>query len=413
MEFYYEAKDRSGRKISGSYSGENENEIVSWLKGAGSIPIKILKKEGLSLSAPGDKLADSPRQRRPFLVGRVRLQDKLIFFRQLATLIEAGVAITGALAVLTEQTQNKAFSAILAKIYRRVAAGTPLGVAMAEHPNCFDSITVPLVKAGEESGTLEENLNKIAKFLEAQDSLRKKIISALTYPSVVIGVAIIVLGVMVTVVIPQFEKAFSNLNIEMPALTQFTFAVGRWMSKMWYTIPLAVFLIVFAVSRLRRVRSMKLPIDAAMLKLPIFGDIMLKAALTRAFRTMSSLLRSGVPVLPVLEMTAEVSGNEKIKRAFLMLREAASMGRPMNSVVREQKLFPPMIGHMMAVGEETGRTDEMLDKIADWYDAELSEKIKRLSSILEPVMVVFVGVIVAFMALAIFMPILSAINAYM
>ena len=143
------------------------------------------------------------------------------------------------------------------------------------------------------------------------------------------------------------------------------------------------------------------------------GDIAFKASLTRSFRTMGSLLRSGVPVLSALEMTADVAGNEKIKRGFLEMRDGAAMGRALNAVVREKKLFPPMIGHMIAVGEETGRTDEMLEKVADWYDAELSEKIKRLSSILEPVMVVFVGVIVGFMVLAIFLPIISAIQAFM
>ena len=413
MEFYYEAKEKGGKQVSGTHSGENESDIVKWLKGRGFVPLKIARSEGVSLSAPDDKLDGVRRLRFLALSPRVELQDKLVFFRQLATMIEAGISVPGALAALAGQTQNKRFCAILSGVYERVSAGSTLGAAMAEYPKCFDSITIPLVRSGEESGTLEESLGKLAKFFEDQNNLRRKIISAMTYPAVVMGIAILVLGVMVVVVIPQFERAFANLNVEMPFLTKATFAIGRWMSSMWYTIPLAVILIVFIVSRLRGMRSMKLPIDGMLLKMPLFGDIIFKASLTRAFRTMSSLLRSGVPVLAALEMASEVAGNEKIKRDFLLLRDGASMGRTMNSLVRERKLFSPMIGHMMAVGEETGRTDEMLDKIADWYDAELSEKIKRLSSILEPVMVLFVGVIVAFMTLAIFMPILSAINAFM
>ena len=257
------------------------------------------------------------------------------------------------------------------------------------------------------------SLAKIASFMEDQENLRKKIISAMTYPTVVICIALLVLGVMVAVVVPQFEKAFGNLNIELQALTLMTFKFGRWMQHNWYVIPLVIIVAAILLRQLRKMKSMKMPVDTLLLKIPIFGDIIFKASLTRSFRTMGSLLRSGVPVLSSLEMTAEVAGNERIKRGFLEMRDGASMGRALNAVVREKKLFPPMIGHMIAVGEETGRTDEMLEKIADWYDAELSEKIKRLSSILEPVMVVFVGIIVGFMVLAIFLPIISAINAFM
>lgn len=414
MEFYYEAKAKDGRKVSGVHRGDSESDVVSWLKSTGSIPLKIAKSsEKVSATAQGDSLTDLKVPGFFTLAPKVRLQDKLVFFRQLATMIESGISVTGSLIVLAEQTQNKTFRAILAQVYKRVSAGSTLGAAMAEYPKCFDSITIPLVRAGEESGTLDSSLNKIAKFLEEQNNLRKRIVSAMTYPAVVITVALIVLGVMVVVVIPQFDKAFSNLNIDMPFLTRTTFAIGRWMSSWWYTIPLGIIIVVVVLMRLRHMDSMKLPVDRILLKVPVFGDIIFKAAMTRSFRTMSSLLRSGLPVLTALEMTSEISGNEKIKKDFLTIRDGASMGQSMNAIVREKKLFPPMVGHMMAVGEETGRTDEMLDKVADWYDSELSEKIKRLSSILEPVMVVFVGVVVAFMAMAIFMPIISAIQAFL
>lgn len=413
MEYYYCAKAKGGKKVCGSRNAESESDVVSWLKDSGFIPLKVGKRSDEASAASRQDKHGEPATHVFFsAVPKIRLRDKLVFFRQLAAMAGSGISVADSLVVLTEQTENRIFRAIIAQVYKNVLSGSTLASAMSEYPKCFDAITIPLVRAGEESGTLDSSLDKIAKFLEDQNNLRKRIISALTYPAVVITVALIVLGIMIIVVIPQFEKAFSNLNIDMPLLTRTAFAIGRWMSSLWYTIPLAVIIIVFVISRLRHISSMKLPVDGMLLKLPVFGDIMFKAAMTRSFRTMSSLLRSGLPVLSALEMTSDVSGNEKIKSDFLLIREAAAMGQPMNAVVREKKLFTPMVGHMMAVGEETGRTDEMLDKIADWYDAELSEKIKRLSSILEPLMVVFVGVVVAFMAMAIFMPIVSAIQAF-
>ncbi|WP_455599808.1 type II secretion system F family protein [Cloacibacillus sp.] len=416
MEFYYDAKDRSGKTISGTHNSPGEQELLSWICGNGWVPLNVSQHREISLTVPGDKLADSAaKEHSEFwdLSPRIRLRDKLVFFRQLATMIAAGIPVTASLAILTEQTQNRRFRRVLTRVYKRVSAGTTLGSALAENPKCFDAITIPLVRSGEEFGTLDMSLAKIASFMEDQENLRKKIISAMTYPTVVICIALLVLGVMVAVVVPQFEKAFGNLSIELPVLTLMTFKFGHWMQYHWYVIPLVLFVITVIIYQLRKMKSMKMPIDTFLLKIPIFGDIIFKASLTRSFRTMGSLLCSGVPVLSSIEMTADVAGNEKIKRGFLEMRDGASMGRALNAVVREKKLFPPMIGHMIAVGEETGRTDEMLEKIADWYDAELSEKIKRLSSILEPIMVIFVGIIVGFMVLAIFLPIISAINAFM
>ncbi|MBQ9882338.1 MAG: type II secretion system F family protein [Synergistes sp.] len=414
MEFYYEAKAKGGKKVGGIRCAERESDVVSWLKESGFIPLKIMEiNERLYPSACQDSFCGPAAPGFLSFAPKVRLQDKLVFFRQLATMIESGIPVAGSLAVLSGQTYNKTFSAILARVYKDVSSGSALAAAMSEHPECFDSITIPLVRAGEESGDLAGSLGKIAKFLEDQNDLRKRIVTAMTYPAVVITVALAVLGIMIVVVIPQFDKAFSNLNVEMPLLTRAAFAIGRRMSSLWYAIPLAVAAVVLAISRLRRTRLMRLPVDSMLLKFPVFGDIMFKAAMTRSFRTMSSLLRSGLPVLSALELTSCISGNEKIKIDFLLIRDAASMGQPMNAAVRENKLFPDMVGHMIAVGEETGRTDEMLDKIADWYDAELSEKVKRLSSIIEPLMVVFVGTVVAFMAMAIFMPIISAIQLFL
>lgn len=420
MDFQYEAKARDGKLMRGTYAADKEADVISWVRNQNWTPINVTRPAGITFSGAANTKAAMSADGKGGAKGltfelpiRVKTRDKLVFFRQLATMITAGIPITASLAILIDQTSNKAFKRTLRQVYNRVSAGTTLGNALAEHPKVFDKITIPLIKSGEESGTLDESLVKLATFMESQDELHKKIVSAMTYPSVVIVIALLVLGVMVTVVIPQFEKAFGNLNIQMPWLTMMTFKLGKWMQGHWYYIPLTIIFFVMGLIKFRLLKTMKMPIDVFLLKIPVFGDIVFKSSCTRAFRTMSSLLKSGVPVLQALEMTADVAGNEKIRQSFLEMRTAAMMGTPLNAVIREKKLFPPMIGHMVAVGEETGRTDEMLEKIADWYDTELSEKVKRLSSILEPIMVVFVGVIVGFMVLAIFLPIISAINAFM
>lgn len=414
MDFKYTAKASNGKNISGNRSADNEATLVSWIRSNGWVPINIERTHEVVLQI-GESVAKKNTNLDEFfdLSPRIKLRDKSIFFRQLATMITAGVPIASSIEILVEQTENKRLKRVISKIYDRVSSGVTLGAALSEHPKVFDTLTSSLVKSGEESGSLDNSLAKLAGFLEEQEALRKKIISALTYPIAVISIAIIVLGVMVAVVIPQFEKAFKNMNVKMPALTEMTFRFGSWARDNWYLIPVAIILIIMLCSYLRKLPTLKIYIDTFILKIPIFGDIIYKSSVSRSFRTMSSLLTSGVPVLTALEMSANVASNEKIKRAFILMRDSAAMGGAMHAIMREKKLFPPMITHMVAVGEETGRTDEMMEKIADWYEAELSEKVKRLSSVLEPIMVIFVGIIVGFMVLAIFLPIISAIQAFM
>jgi len=412
LDFQYRAKAGSGKTLRGKRTAESETEVVAWIRAQGWIPIEVSKYFDINVkqSRKPAKFSDAPFFE---LAPRVKLKDKLVFFRQLSTMISAGVTISRSMEILVEQTVNKRFKRVIARIFDRVSSGVPLASALAEHPQYFDTLSLALVKSGEESGTLDISLARLSSFLEDQENLRKKIISAVTYPAAVIIVALLALGVMVIVVVPQFQKAFGNLNVKMPKLTLMLFALGNWAKGHWLYIPIAILAFAVLLYLLKKIESMKYPIDSAMLKLPVFGGILYKAAIARSFRTMSSLLQSGIPVLKALELAGDVAGNEKLKRGFLMMRDAVTMGAPINTVMKEKKLFPPMVCHMVAVGEETGRTDEMLAKVADWYEAELSETIKRLSSILEPALVVFVGVIVGVMVLAIFLPILTAIQAYM
>ena len=413
MDFHYKAKAPNGNVLNGTKAADNEADVVNWIKHQGWLPIEISKvsiQTGVSSLRKSDKFDFSEFFD---LSPRVKLKDKLVFFRQLSTMISAGVTISRSMEILVEQTVNKRFKKIIKKVYEKVSSGVSLSDSLAGFPKNFDTLMLSLINSGEESGTLEMSLSRLSTFIEDQENLRKKIISAMTYPLAVIMIAFLVLGVMLVVVVPQFQQAFKNLNVELPKLTQIIFDVGTWAKENWILVPsgfLGIFMLIYF---LKKIDSLKYPIDSAMLKIPLFGGILYKAAISRSFRTMGSLLSSGLPVLKALDLAGEVSNNEKLKRNFHMMRDAAIMGMPINLVMKEKKLFPPMISHMVAVGEETGRTDAMLEKIADWYEAELTETIKRLSSILEPILIVFVGLIVGIMVLAIFLPIIAAIQAFM
>ncbi|MDO4987619.1 MAG: type II secretion system F family protein [Synergistes sp.] len=402
MKFSYKAKTAAGKSVRGIYTAARETDVVDWLRANGCFPIMI--------TATG---AEDRHSLSSVFASRVGLRDRLIFFRQLAAMVSAGITVADSLSALAEQTENKRLKTLIRGIYEKVTSGRSLGDAFYEERDSLGAFAIPLVRAGEESGTLDESLSGIADFLEKEEHLRRKIISAVTYPVFVIAIALFVLGMMIAVVIPQFERAFSNLNIELPTLTMMTFSFGRLLAEFWWTFPVGLLVFLFVLSVLRRYDSVRTAADSFVLKLPIFGDIVMKASLARSFGTLSSLLRTGVPVLTALEMSADVSGNEKIRRSFMIVKDGAAHGRAISAVMRDRKLFTPMIGYMTAVGEETGKVDKMLGKAAEWYEEELTEKIKMLTSLLEPVMVVFVGFIVAFMVFAIFLPIISSINAFM
>ncbi len=404
MKFLYEAKTRGGLTERGETEAADERAAAALLREKGLTPLEIASarefRGGVKISFPA-----------PF-ASRVKLAEKTLFFRELATMTEAGVPAAASLKILSEQKRSRRFGAVISDIYARVAAGSTLAAAFAGHSDCFGAVAVALVRAGEESGTLDKSLAKIASFLEAREELRRKIISALTYPALVASVAVFSLCVMAAVVVPQFERAFRGLGVELPPLTRAVFRAGAWMESRWHVLLFAFLLLVLAAKLALRSAGFRAYIDGAMLKFPIFGDMLLKAALSRSFGTMGVLLRAGLPALVSLRLAASAAGNEKIRKAFETARDGAAAGKGLSAALESCGVFPRMIIHMAAVGEETGRSAEMFGKIADWYESELSDKVRRLSSILEPVLVVIVGAAVGIMAVAVFIPVVSAINSF-
>lgn len=407
MRYKYKAKNIQGEYVTGTIEAENEHDLVIYMRDLQLYPVKITKSHTTKTIL--DSYIDSPH----FAKRKIKPKDRVLFYRELATMISAGVSLSKSFSILYEQFNDKAVKNMIVAILKNISTGRSLSDSMANHPEIFTKYDISLIASAEESGTLDETLGRIADFYDKQILLKKKISSALTYPCFVVIIAIIVLIIMVMYVIPQFQGAFRNLNVEMPPITKFVFETGDFLRYYWYTIPCAMlfFYLIFYFSRHNE--KLRYMTDSIALYIPIVGKILEIAYTSRSCRTLCTLLNSGVSLVDSLEMTSSVISNRKIRHSFMKIKETVSLGQPLNVAMTESKIYALMVCQMVAVGEETGKTEEMLDRIAFWYESELEELTKKLTSILEPMMVVFVGIIVAFIVAAIFLPILSSIQAFL
>lgn len=404
MNFNFKARSPDGKIVEGVLSEVSQDAAVA-----------AMRERGLTLITLTGGAADKNRESLGEVMRRmstVPLRDKVIFFRQLATMIKAGVTLGNALDILRDQTQNPRLKDSIRRVKMSIDSGFSLSGALRTRKE-FTTLMVSIVSAGEEGGNLDESLDRLATFLERQDELRRKIVSAVTYPAVVIVFALFILYILVTVVMPRFSEVFRGLNVPLPDLTVMVFNFSEWMAEYWYVPLLIFFAFIMGIGMMNKNKNTKPTMDALKLRLPMVGDIFFKSAMARSNRTLSSLVESGVPILKSLEMTAEVTDNAVIGRAYTALRDAARKGASLGDTAKNISTFPVMIAHMMKVGEETGQLETMLDKVAGWFEMELDEKIKRLTSILEPMLIIVVGGIVALVAMAIFTPIVTAIQTMM
>ena len=401
MNFQYKARGNDGSIKSGYFETQSQGQVVAWLRSQGLVPINIAQaKEGSS-----ETLLEKMQK-----ISTIKLKDKAVFFRQLATMIAAGITLASSLQILSTQTKNKRFADSITHVKTLVDRGFPFSAAMRTRKE-FNTLMISMVRAGEEGGVLDTTLQRLASFLERQDELRKKVASAFTYPSVIMMIAVGVLYLLVTVVVPRFALVFGNLGIPLPWTTQALFSGSLWLRDHWYIALLFIIgLIVFLIV-LNKLEGTKKYLDRMKLRFPILGGILHKAIMARSLRTLATLVEAGVPILPSLEMTANVANNYVAQTSFEYLRTAARRGQSLGASSMELSIFPAMVSHMITVGEETGHLEDMLNKVADWFELELDEMIKRLTSILEPVLIVFVGGIVALVVFAIFSPLISAIQA--
>lgn len=342
---------------------------------------------------------------------KLTIKDKAIFSRQFAAMVNAGVAMVRCLGVLSEQCANPKLKKALLAISSEVQEGTNLSEAMRKHPDCFDNLYISMVQAGEVGGVLDEVLNRLAKLLEDMARLKNQIKSAMAYPIVVGFLAIIVFLAMTIFLIPVFAKIFEDLGTELPALTQFMVNLSYVLTHYWYIIPLVFIIPTFVFRWYYKTPVGRLQIDKFSLKMPLFGDLNQKSAVARFCRIFGTLTRSGVPILSSLDIVRDTSGNQVIANAVEAAKIEIQNGGMISLAIQKEQVFPIMAIQMISIGEETGELDAMLMKVADFYEDEVEQAVKALTSILEPIMMVFLGGMVAVILLSMYLPLFKIFDA--
>jgi type IV pilus assembly protein PilC len=342
---------------------------------------------------------------------RVKIRDIVIFTRQFATMINAGLPLVQSLTILADQTENKTLKEVTRAVVHDVESGNTLADAFAKHPNAFSGLYVNMVAAGEAGGILDTILIRLATFLEKSDALIRKVKGAMIYPTVIFSVAIIAIAVLLIFVIPTFQSMFASVNMELPLPTRVVIGMSNLLIGFWWAFIAAGAGIFFAIKKYYATTSGQRHIDGMLLRAPVLGDILRKSAVSRFTRTLGTLISSGVSILDGLEITAKTAGNMVIHDAVMESRQSIAGGETISAPLEKSKVFPPMVISMIAVGEQTGGLDEMLTKIADFYDEEVDVAVGSLLSLMEPIMIVVLGVIVGGMVVAMYLPIFDMMNA--
>ncbi len=340
-----------------------------------------------------------------------KTRDIVIFTRQFATMINAGLPLVQSLTILAQQTENKALKDVTKAVVYDVESGNTLADAFSKHPKVFSDLFVNMVAAGEAGGILDTILLRLATFLEKSDALIRKVKSAMIYPGVIMTVAGAAVAILLIFVIPTFQEMFASVNMQLPLPTRIVIGLSQLLIHYWWAILAAIGLGLFALKRYYGSSNGRKQIDTKLLKAPVLGDLLRKSAVSRFTRTLGTLISSGVSILDGLEITAKTAGNRVIHDAVMDSRQSIAGGDTIAAPLEKSQVFPPMVISMIAVGEQTGGLDEMLSKIADFYDEEVDVAVGALLSLMEPVMIVVLGVIVGGMVVAMYLPIFDMMNA--
>jgi type IV pilus assembly protein PilC len=342
----------------------------------------------------------------------VSTRDLAIFTRQFATMINAGLPLVQCLDILSKQTEKENFRAIIAQTMREVEAGTTLAEALAKKENngVFDELFVNMVEAGEAGGILDDILQRLATFIEKAEALRRKIQGAMVYPAVVMTVACLATAFMLIFIIPTFARMFTAFGGDLPLPTKIVMGLSSFLRSYWWAILGGMVGFTFLLKRYHDTEKGKMQLDRLMLKVPVLGDVVRKGAVARFTRTLGTLISSGVPILTGLEITARTAGNRVIQEAIMAARSSIREGETISAPLRSSNVFPPMVVQMISVGEETGALDDMLTRIADFYDSEVDTAVESLTSLIEPIMIVFMGTVVGGMVVAMYLPMFKLIN---
>lgn len=400
MVFQWSGKTTRGAIESGEITAATKEEVIAQLRKKNITPTLITEKKAAKKKLFGGVGA-----------GKVGDKDIVIFTRQFSTMIDAGLPLVQALDILSTQVENKAFARVLSQIKDDVEAGSTYADALKKYPRVFSDLYANMVAAGEAGGILDTILNRLAAYIEKSMKLKKKVKGAMVYPIVVSSIAILVIGVIMIFVVPTFSTMFATLGGTLPLPTAMIIKLSNFLAGIGGLLTLgAIVGFIVSLKQFRRTKKGQEIIDRISLKLPIFGALLNKVAVAKFTRTLGTLVSSGVPILDGLEITAKTSGNKVIEYAIMDVRKAVTGGKTLAEPLTKAKVFPPMVTHMISVGESTGALDAMLSKIADFYDDEVDAAVGGLTAMMEPMLMVFLGGAVGFIVVAMYLPIFKLIT---
>ena len=391
--FKYKAKNNLGKVVDGTIEVDSEAALTGALRQKRLELISASPATGLSsiwaaLASKG-----------------VTTRDVVVFSRQFSTMINAGLPILQGLSIVAEQAENKNFRVVMTKVRDDISNGVPLSEAMSKHPKAFTTLYVNMVKAGEQGGILDVIFERLSEYLEKAEGVGRKVKSAMMYPVVVMSIACLVVIFLMVKVIPTFKDVFTSFGAKLPWATQIVVDTSDFLaSKKSFLLLAGVIAVGVAISMYRKTRTGAYNWDLMLLKLPVFGVLVRKSAVAKFARTLGTLIKSGVPILDALETVAKTAGNLVVEKAVNQARDSVREGKTLTQPLRESGVFPPMVTQMINVGEETGALDAMLGKVADFYEAEVDAAVEGLTTIIEPILILFLGITIGFIVVAMFMP---------
>ena len=396
--FEYKVRDRSGNLVTGQLVGDSETLVLQKLREQGMTPVEVKKANA------GVKMEINLRP------GRVKLKELSVFCRQFATMVNSGLPILRALAILSEQTDSKELAKILVQVRMDVEQGSSLSGALQKHPKAFNDLFIAMVRSGETGGVLDDVLLDLADTIETEVELRRKIKSAMTYPVVVLILVVGIMAAMLLFIVPQFETIYASLNSKLPLPTRILLGASKIVRRFWWMVIGGSIAARWGLKRYKQTASGRLRLDALKLKVPVFGPLFHKVALARFSSTFGMLLKSGVPILQAMDIVKDTVNNKVLARAVDdvkgSIREGESIAKPLS----RHAVFPPMVVQMLAVGEETGAVDTMLDKVARFYNSEVEATVDALTSLIEPLLIAVIGGAVGAAVVALYMPMFNIIN---
>jgi len=412
-QYQYKAKNSEGKAVTGTINAQNETDAVSELRRQGFVILGLNAKRGGGGNSPGFfSLSVGGRGKNIKLSSvSVKSNDMVVFTRQLSTMISAGIPVVEALEILAEQATNAGFQLVLETVVSDVRTGKDLSQAMGRHRKVFPKIYVNMIKAGEASGQLDTVLNRLADYQEAAARLKSEIKSAMTYPVISL---IMVLGIslfLLVFIIPKFEEMFNNMNVDLPWITVALLSTSVFLKNNVLLWSSACVLAGFGIFMYCKTKNGATAKDWIMLRMPVFGPLFLKVAISRFARTFGTLIQSGVPILGALEIVSETSGNRLVSNAVIAASESVRQGESLGEPLAKSKIFPLMVTKMISIGEKSGALESLLEKIADFYDQQVKTTVEQLTSLIEPLLIGVMGFLVGGMVMAIFLPIFKMVGS--